>query len=315
MFIARGIGISLALFLLLYVPVSLAVSRGWKLLRATVQPPTTRACASLLFALRMLPFGLAFLFTLLFTLPSFLLLEPRSTDEAIGTAPLMLGLSCLALLLAGIVQAAAAQLKSSRALMKWLEGSTFMDSVNAVPVFRTGRASPSLTVAGVCVPKVLVSEAALAALTPAELRTALKHEMAHARSCDNLKKLFFRFSVFPGMAGLERAWREQTELAADDAAVSCSQDALDLASALIKVSRLTTLQQQAALTTGLLHSSTALGERVQRLVSWEEKPASTVGRKYSHYALPSLGGALVLLVATYGSMLSGLHQVTEWLVR
>jgi Zn-dependent protease with chaperone function len=315
MFAARCIGISLALFLLLYVPVSLAVSRGWGLVYQLFAPQTARGSASLLFALRLLPFVLASVFTLGFTLPSFLLLEPRATDEAVGTAPLMLGLCCLALLAAGIFQATAAQIKTSRALLKWLEGSTVIDAAASVPVFRTASGSPSLTVAGVREPKVLVSDAAVAALTPPELRTALKHEIAHAQSYDNLKKLLFRFSVFPGMAGLERAWAEQTELAADDAAVSSCADALDLASALIKVSRLPSLRPQAALTTGLLHSSTALGARVQRLVSWENNPAPATAGKYWRYALPSVGGSIVLLVATYGSVLTGLHEVTEWLVR
>jgi Zn-dependent protease with chaperone function len=315
MFVARCIGISLALFLLLYVSASLAVSRGWTPLRQTFSTRTARGSANLLFALRIFPFLLASVFTLAFTLPSFLLLEPRSTDEAVGAAPLMLGFCCLALLAAGIVQAALAQMRTSRALANWLEGSTVLDSGNVVPVFRTRENTPSLTVAGVREPKVLVSEAAIAALTPAELRTALKHEMAHARSYDNLKKLLFRFSAFPGMANLERMWSEQSELAADDDAVSCFRDALDLAGALIKVSRLSTLPPQVALTTGLLHSSTALGARVQRLVSWEKDSAAASRSKYRWFALPSLGGAAFLVVATYSSVLTGLHQVTEWLVR
>lgn len=315
MFIARGVGISLAMFLLLYVPVSLAVSRGWELLWQVFAPQTARGSANLLFALRILPFMLASVFTLVFTLPSFLLLEPRSTDEAVGTAPLMLGLCCLAVLAAGIVQAALAQMRTSRALVNWLEGATMLDSENAVPVFRTVENTPSLTVAGVREPKVLVSEAAVAALTPPELRTALRHEIAHARSYDNLKKLLFRFAAFPGMAGLESAWSDQSELAADDAAVSCFRDALDLAGALIKVSRLSAPGPQAALTTGLLHSATALGTRVQRLVSWQKDPAAATSRKYWRCALPFLGAALFLVVVTYGSVLNGLHAVTEWLVR
>jgi Zn-dependent protease with chaperone function len=315
MFAARCAGVTLALFVLLYVPVSLAVSRGWRMLQRGFKPRTARGSANLLFALRILPFVLASVFTLVFTLPSFLLLEPHSTNEAVGTAPFMLGLCCALLLMAGIIQATSAQMRASRALMKWLDGSTLMASPAAVPVFRTGKDAPSITVAGVREPKVLVSEATIAALTPPELRTALKHEIAHAQSWDNLKKLLFRFSVFPGMAGLERAWAEQTELAADDAAVSCSKDALNLAGALIKVSRLSTWQPQAELTTGLLHSSTALGTRVQRLVSWEKQPASDVGGKYWRYALPTVGGAFFAVAATYGSVLAGLHQFTEWLVR
>ena len=123
MFVARGIGISLAMFLLVYVAVSVAVSRMWHLLRRALAPRTTWAAANLLFALRIFPFALASIFTLVFTLPSFLWLEPRSTDEAVGTAPFMLGLCCLALLAAGLVQAARAQIRTSRALMQWLDGA------------------------------------------------------------------------------------------------------------------------------------------------------------------------------------------------
>jgi hypothetical protein len=116
------------------------------------------------------------------------------------------------------------------------------------------------------------------------------------------------------MAELELAWAEQSELAADDAAVSCFKDALDLAGALIKVSRLSALRQ-AELTTGLLHSSTALGARVQRLLFWEKNPPSADSNSFWRYALPSFAGALFLVVTTYGSVLTGLHEVTEWLVR
>src|SRR5579864_1580130 len=98
MFTARCIGVSLAVFVLLYVFLSLGVSRGWKLIRRMFRPRSARTAADLLFALRMLPLALSSLVTFAFTLPSFLLLEPRSTNEAIGTAPLALGFCCFILL-------------------------------------------------------------------------------------------------------------------------------------------------------------------------------------------------------------------------
>lgn len=315
MFAARGIGVSLALFVLLYIPLSLAVSRGWRLLRRMVKPASPRESAHALFVLRILPFALASIFTLVFTLPSFLLLEPRASNESVGTIPVALGLCCLLVVAAGVFKAMSAQRTTSRALMKWLDGSTVMEPDSPVPVFRTGKDAPTLTVAGVCVPKVLVSEAAIAALNPSELRTALKHELAHVRSHDNLKKLIFRLSAFPGMAGLERAWSEQAELAADDAAVANFDDALDLASALIKVSRLGGAQPYPALTTALLHSSTALHLRVQRLFSWSHHHVSSRSGRGKLFGLLSAAATLVVVVTTYSSALTQLHAVTEWLVR
>jgi Zn-dependent protease with chaperone function len=318
MFAARCLGVSLAVFVLLYVSLSLAVSQGWKLARRIAWSRSARSSADLLFVLRILPLALSAVVTFVFTLPSFLLLEPRSTDEAIGAAPLALGLCCLILLAAGITRAAMTQRRASRALMKWLDGSMLMESEilesgDTVPIFRTGNNAPSLTVAGVCAPKVLVSESALAALNPPELRTALRHEIAHALRYDNLKKLVFRFSAFPAMADLERAWSEQTEMAADDAAVSSFQDALDLAAALIKVSRLGPTESSSELTMALLHSSTALSARVQRLVKWEKRQKPQP-RSVWWYALPVMA-TLAGVVMAYGSALTQMHVVTEWLVR
>jgi Zn-dependent protease with chaperone function len=319
MFAARCIGVSLAVFVLLYVSLSLSVSWGWKLIRRVCRPRSARGSADLLFVLRMLPLAVSTLITFAVTLPSFLLLEPRATNEAIGTAPLALGLCCLILIATGITRAAMTQSRASRALMKWLDGSRLMESQitesgEAVPIFRTGNNSPSLTVAGVCAPKVLVSEAAFATLNPPELRTALRHEIAHALRYDNLKKLVFRFSAFPAMADLERAWSEQTEMAADDAAVSSFQDALDLAAALIKVSRLGPTESSSELTMALLHSSTALSARVQRLVRWEKRQIpGTRDRRW--YALPLVAATAIGVAMIYGPALSQMHAVTEWLVR
>ncbi len=319
MFAARCAGVSLAVFVVLYVFLSVAVSRGWQLARRMLRPRSARGSADLLFALRVLPLALSSLVTLTFTLPSFLLLEPRSTDEAIGTAPLALGVCCLLLLGLGIARASIASMRASRALRHWLHGSMLMESQiiesdDAVPIFRTGNGAPTLTVAGVCAPKVLISEAAVAVLNPPELRTALRHEIAHVLRYDNLKKLVFRFSVFPAMADLEHAWSEEAEMAADDAAVSSFRDALDLAAALIKVSRLGPNESSGQLATALLHSSTALSIRVQRLVAWDMAQKPQPHRRWV-YALPAAAAMVIGVVTTYGSVLTQMHAVTEWLVR
>jgi hypothetical protein len=120
--------------------------------------------------------------------------------------------------------------------------------------------------------------------------------------------------VFPAMAELEHAWSEETEMAADDAAVSTFQDALDLAAALIKVSRLGAIQSSGELTMALLHSSTALSARVHRLVAWDKaQKTQTHGRWF--YAVPAAAVIVVAVITTYGSVLTQMHAVTEWLVR
>jgi Zn-dependent protease with chaperone function len=314
MFAARCIGVSLAVFVLMYAALSLAVSRGWRFVVKVWKPRLAGSSADLLFGLRMAPLAVAAGVTLLFTLPSFLWLEPRFADEAIGSAPLTLGVACLLLFAAGMVRAITAQFRTSRAVAEWLEGGSVMEAGAKVPVVRTPNA-PNLTVAGVRSPRVFVSEATMAALSPAELRTAVRHELSHVRRYDNLKKLLFRFAIFPGMGDLQRQWSEATEMAADDAAVSSRREALDLAAALIKVSRLGSLESSPALAIGLLHSSTALSARIERLFEWRTVHAPRSQSRSWRYSLPAGAAVIVLVALTYSAALLRMHALTEWLVR
>ncbi len=235
MFALRGIAVSLTFFVLVYCLLSALVAVAWrslKLLRAAEQ-----RVAGLLFALRILPLMTSVVITCAFVVPSFQLLEPRSIHEGMGTMPLTLGVCALLLIACGCYRVITAQIKTSRAVARWLEGADPLpvDSDPQMVTFRAKRGAPPLTLVGVRRPRVLVSESTVALLSHDELRVALQHERAHMRSRDNLKKLVFRFCPFPGMARLESAWSQAAELAADDAAVSNLNDAVDLAAALVKV--------------------------------------------------------------------------------
>jgi Zn-dependent protease with chaperone function len=262
-----------------------------------------------------MPLALSALVTIVFTVPSFLLLEPHSIDEPIGAIPLALNGCGVLLFVVGMSKATVAQVRTLNIVAEWLNEATALTSSIAVPLLRTRRIIPALTATGILKPKVLMSEAAVAVLTEPELRGALGHEVAHVRRRDNLKKLLLRFCAFPGMAGLEKAWSELAEIAADDAAVSNASDALDLASALIKLSRLEPVSHLADLTTALLHSPAAtVSTRVERLIAWDQAHTST--RRFSTwYALLPAFGMVVCAALTYNAALSQLHLVTEWLVR
>jgi len=160
---------------------------------------------------------------------------------------------------------------------------------------------------------VLVSESTLALLSQDELRVALEHEQAHVRSRDNLKKLIFRFCPFPGMHSLEKAWSESAELAADQAAVSNVEDAVALASALVKLSRLVPVDTSVLCTVGFVSGSIRV--RVSRLLAWEDVGESRRPRTRPWYLLFPAVMALLLIFATYGPALALTHEATEWLVR
>jgi Zn-dependent protease with chaperone function len=315
MFAARGLAVSFSVFVLVYCALSLAVCGFWQRLQVYSQRLSARHSADILFGLRMLPLMAAAAVTLAFTIPSFLLLEPRTIDEPMGSVPLVLGLFGLALATFGAVNAALALRRASRTIASWTSQSRVVDANASVPVLRIARTVPALTAAGILRPRVLLSGAAEFVLNENELQTALRHEVAHVRRRDNLKKLLLRFVAFPGMRGLETAWLEATEMAADDAAVSSAVEALDLAAALIKLSRLAT-EPPAELTTALVHGPAAkMNARVERLISWTESRKVPARRYSPWYGLGAAVAMIAVFAVTYSELLVRVHTATEWLVR
>jgi Zn-dependent protease with chaperone function len=183
-------------------------------------------------------------------------------------------------------------------------------------VLRISPAIPAMTAAGIFRPRVLMSGVAEFLLTANELQTALNHEVEHVRRRDNLKKLLLRFVAFPGMVGLEAAWLEATEMAADDAAVSNAGEALDLAAALIKLSRLGPADARADLTAALVHSpASAMNARVERLIAWSEDRLPASYRFSPWYGVGAALATVAVFAVTYGQLLAHVHMATEWLVR
>jgi len=317
MFAARLIAVSFSVFVLIYSGLSLAVSFGWWRVWFYSRRHPARRRADLLYGLRLFPLAAAAAVTLALTVPSFVLLEPRSIEEPIGIAPLLLGLCGVLLATVGVVNAIRALQAASRAIAAWMRESQLVESRGPVPVVRISRIVPALTTAGILRPRVLMSGAAEFLLTEKELQTALRHELAHVRRRDNLKKLVLRLVAFPGMKGMEAAWLEAIEMAADDAAVCSASEALDLAAALIKLSRLGPAEVSVDLTAALVHSpAAAMNARVERLIAWSEQRSGPAARGFSSWAAAgALLATLAIFAVTYSELLVRLHAVTEWLVR
>lgn len=315
MFALREIAVSLTFFVLLYCLLSALVAAVWrslKLLRAR-----HKNVADLLFGLRVLPLVASIALTFIFVVPSFQLLEPRAIDEGMGSTPLALGICALVLIACGCFRVITAQTRTSRVVARWLDGAPPLDAGSQTVTFRAQREAPPLTLVGIRKPRVLISESTVALLSHDELQIALKHERAHMQSRDNLKKLVVRLCPFPGMAALESAWAQAAELAADDAAVSTQDDAVDLAAALVKLSRLVPVTAAPVCTVGFVTGS--LSARVARLLAWDQMKAEAGKaqqvRMRARYAVPSVLAALSLVFLGYGPVLALTHEVTEWLVR
>jgi len=311
MFVLRGLAVSLTFFVLFYCLLSALVSISWRGLRWL--HTTERRRADLLFLLRVLPLLASVIITFAFVVPSFQLLEPRSIDEGMGTMPAALGSGALFLIFWGCYRVVVAQRRTSRVVARWIEGSRPFEQGRTSLAFRSPREAPPLTLVGMRKPRVLVSDSTVELLTESELDIAFRHELAHIRSCDNIKKLVFRLSPFPGMAKLEAAWSQAAELAADDAAVTNVHDAVDLAAALVKLSRLVPVDAPPACTVGFLNGS--LSARVARLLAWDDSRRLQRDGIPGWAALPPVIVAAFCICFAYGPLLDITHEVTEWLVR
>ncbi len=312
MFALRGIAVSLDCFLLLYCLLSVLVEAVWRALRPL--QVAQQSVATILFALRILPLLASLIITFALVVPSFQLMEPLPIDEGLGAIPLALGVCALLLIACGFFRAIAAQTRTTRAVTCWLEGARpLKDSANSAVTVQSRRESPPLMVVGVRHPRVLVSESTVALLTPDELRMALKHELEHMKSRDNLKRLILVFCPFPGMAELEGAWSQAAELSADDAAVSNPRDALDLAAALVKLSRLVPVKAPPACSAGFVAGS--ISERVARLLDWDEASKSRRVHIRTWFVIPFAIAVSLLVTIAHRPVLTLTHEVTEWLVR
>ncbi len=283
MFALRGVAVSFSIFFIFYSVLTLAIGLVWRRVWNYCRQGSARSCADALFVLRMVPWILSTVVTLAFAVPSFLLLEPRAVRESMSPVLVVLCICGMAVMVAGMWNAAAALLRAAKTVAGWSDrarviGRSDADSGQPVLLLRTAGAAPPLTAAGILRPSVWLSDTAEFVLTERELRCALRHEVVHVRRRDNLRKLLLRLVASPGMTELESAWREATEMAADDAAVSNASEALDLAAAVIKLSRLAPLAAAGELTTALVHSpAESVNARVERLIAWTEPQSFAPG--------------------------------------
>ncbi|HSZ64477.1 MAG TPA: hypothetical protein VK828_21950 [Terriglobales bacterium] len=312
MFALHGVAVSLDCFVLLYCLLSALVATVWRALKPS--DVAQESVATILFGLRIVPLIFSVIITLALVVPSFELLQPLPITAGMGAIPVALGVCALLLIGDGFFRAIMAQTRTTRVVTRWLEGACPLQATaNFADTFQSRRESPPLILVGVRHPRVLVSESTVDLLTPDELRMALQHELEHMKARDNLKRLIFTFCPFPGMTQLESAWSQAAELAADDAAVSDHRDALDLAAALVKLSRLVPVKAGPVCSTGFVDGS--ISQRVERLLVWDEASKARRVHIRTWFVIPFAVAVSLFVSVAHRPVLALTHEITEWLVR
>lgn len=212
--------------------------------RLAARPAAVRA--RLLFALRVSPPALAAALVSALLLPAYLLHEPLDTDEEAGATLLLLAAASAAGVLLACWRVGRTWLATRRLLRDWMRhAEPFAAEGVSVPAYRIRHRFPVVAVIGALRPRLFIATQIFDALTADELASALAHERGHVEARDNLKRAVLQAGqdalllLSPLGRSLRQGWQRESELAADEFAASAgAAAALDLASALVKISRL-----------------------------------------------------------------------------
>lgn len=322
-YLARLACLCLAAFFLVHMALGAAVSAltPWAVRLANRIAPVR--AARLLLMLRLFPAGAALFLVVGLCTPSYLWLEPRAESEQMGAACLaaaVLGLTVWGLSLARATRAMARSLRHLHQCRQ-VSRETRLPGERSAAWLIDG-AAPCVMLAGVIRPRLVISRNVVAALSAEQLSAVVRHERAHGRSRDNLKRLLVLLApdLLPfvhGFRTIERAWARISEWAADDGAVAGKpRRSLSLAAALVRVARLGSTAAAPVLTTSLMADATDLSERVDRLL----RPASAVARSAPREPVLSasagllLAGALAAVMAQPATLYSA-HEFLEFLIQ
>jgi bla regulator protein blaR1 len=318
----RLLCLCLASFFLMQAALGMA---AWLAARSAIrlaEKMKARAAARFLFFLRLLPTVLAAIIVLGLGVPSYVWLEPRTTEESVSLAccaAALLGAAVWCVSIARVLRAAFRSRRYARQC-KGI-GQEIVREGAFAPTSVLEVQAPVIALAGVIRPRVLVSRSVLNVLSPGQLDAALRHENAHQISRDNLKRFAFLLApgIFPltrGLGALERAWARFSEWAADDEA-TCGDTrvSLMLAAALVRVARLGAAPQPSVALSPLIAGDRDLSARVDRLLRGEAAAPAPLWRRSA-----LLSGAAVLVTAVivaaaqWPAVLRAAHEILERLI-
>jgi len=240
-----GISLSLAALLALDACALILTAVAWRVVAPRTSGWRAAARARLLFTLRALPPALAALFVFALVVPAYILNEPAHTDETVGVKLLFLAAASAAGVLLALKRVGATWLATRRLACAWMrQAEPVAIRGVAIPVYRIRHRFPIIAVVGIMRPRLFIAAQVFDGLADDELAAALAHERRHVEARDNLKRALLQAGqdallFFPVGRVLARSWQRESELAADEFAASAGKAAaLNLASAIIKISRL-----------------------------------------------------------------------------
>jgi beta-lactamase regulating signal transducer with metallopeptidase domain len=313
----RLVFLCFAFFFLAHAALGLAVWATGPSVTRFAERMRPRTAARFLFALRLLPTGLAIAVLFVLCVPSYLWLEPKASAERVGLLCIVAAAAGAALWITAGFRTLSAAIGSVRFRAQCGRDNR-LDPQDRVTVIETDY--PLIALAGLWQPRVVVSRNVINALSSEELAAALKHERVHQTSADNWKRLLLCAApeVLPfsrSFAKIEQAWLRFSECAADaDATMGDSHASLALASALIEVARLGTARQVPVAVSSLVPDPRDLAERIdQLLIPQPRQSRRGVGTVVAVAATSLLAAGLAVAMLSPPALIA-IHEVLEHLV-
>lgn len=328
MYYLLGISLVLATFFAANLAFAIAAALIWKLIASRTDSVAPMIKGGILFGLRVIPAVIAFILIAAFIVPAYLLHEPYGSNEVVSSKLLII----VAVGICGIALAVFRLLQSwwatSRLAAQWLRGSREIRIQGiSLPIYCIEHPFPVLAVVGFSGSRIFVAEDVLATLSDEELRVAISHEFGHLLARDNLKSLLMRICrdllLVPIGRDIEAAWKQNSEALADDFAVrAASRRAVDLASALVKISRIVPKGELSTLPAGAYFVGRGgdISSRIKRLLRLDDRiPASNSLQARVLSIVPRLGilglGLLLVFHIADGTLLLATHRLIEQFVR
>lgn len=245
-------------------------------------------------------------------LPAFLLYEPRHAHDQPGPLLVLSALFTLLVLADGARRGWRAW-RATRALVRSAQPHLTEAAAANSEVTVINVKEPLVGVVGGWKQRIVAARCVAAACDNEEFRQVLAHEAAHMDSRDNLKLLVLRTMpdalawLSTGRA-LTEHWRALTELEADERASGADpRKRVALASALIKVARLSIASGRPGRAARVSSQLTGLEHRVRRLLA----PSAAIRRSFPARRLLTCALLVPLLaVPLYASV----HRLIEALV-
>lgn len=297
----------LAAYGLFNLLLSAAVALAW---RAGLRRHLTDADAVL--AVRLLPAMGSATVVLTVVLPAFLIYEPRHAHDQPG--PLLVVSAVFSLLVLGDgVRRGLRAWRTTRALLRGSQPLLDHPAGHGAEVSVINVKEPLVGVVGSWRQRIVAARSVAAACDHEEFRQVLAHEAAHMDARDNLKLLMLltmpdALAWLTTGGALTAQWRAATELEADERASGADpRKRVALASALIKVARLSLASGRPRAVSRVGTHLNGLEQRVRRLLA----PSPVMHRAFPGRRLLTCALLVPLLaVPLYASV----HHLIEVLV-